>query len=246
MNLFTKTKYAILSRLVFVRVWYENLTKVNIMAFAISVLMLLLVNVAFHTQTIKWEVYKQEKHISRLTDDIYRLNNDVQHKDSVIVAVNTEHQQMKDFIKDVFTTDYYTTSLTGYHPVVEQCDSTPDITADGTKIDINRAGEYKYVALSRDLLTHFNSRGAKIRFGDYIMVKGTTNNDGIYQVRDTMNARHTEWIDILLTPGEKSFYYRNILMTKITNPIYISMLQDVYNFPTHAPLAMGEPEVKIN
>jgi len=245
MEAFTKIKYFILRKLVFVKMWYKDLTTVNIMALAIGALMILSLSALFYAQTVKWSVYKQGKQISRLIDDVNKLNNDVTNRDSLIVVNEKEYKIMSEFIKDVFTDDYYTTSLTGYHPVVEQCDSTPDITADGTKFDIDIAGDYKYVALSRDLLTHFNRRGAKINYGDYIIVKGTLDQDGIYQVRDTMNARHTEWIDILLTPGEKSFYYKNILMSKITNPTYIAMLQNVYE-STGQPLALQEPEVKLN
>ena len=42
-------------------------------------------------------------------------------------------------------------TVTMYHPTKNQTDSTPDITADGTKINIWKASEYRYVALSRDL-----------------------------------------------------------------------------------------------
>ena len=43
-------------------------------------------------------------------------------------------------------------TVTMYNAIVGQTDSTPDITADGTKINVNKATEHRYVALSRDLL----------------------------------------------------------------------------------------------
>jgi len=41
---------------------------------------------------------------------------------------------------------------TVYNPVVEQCDADPDITADGSKIDLKDPNKHRWVALSRDLL----------------------------------------------------------------------------------------------
>ena len=43
-------------------------------------------------------------------------------------------------------------NVTMYQPVYPQTDMTPNITADGTKIRISKASDYKFVALSRNLL----------------------------------------------------------------------------------------------
>ena len=40
----------------------------------------------------------------------------------------------------------FNVTVTTYNPTVKQCDSTPNITADGTKIKTWRATEYRYVA----------------------------------------------------------------------------------------------------
>lgn len=165
------------------------------------------------------------------------LYDQLEYKDSLIVEYKNKRDKVKEFVKIMFTTNYYTTRLTGYHPVSEQTDSTPDITADGTKFNIDIAGKYRYVALSRDLLKTFNKIDAKIGYGDYVLIKGTpeAGYDGIYQVRDTMNKRHTEWTDILLTPGQESFYYKNILLYKINNE-YLAILKDIYDhFPSDNP-----------
>ena len=44
-------------------------------------------------------------------------------------------------------------TLTTYNAVARQCDNTPLITADGTKIDVKKLkkGNIKYCAVSRDL-----------------------------------------------------------------------------------------------
>ena len=84
--------------------------------------------------------------------------------------------------------------VTMYQPTHYQTDNTPDITADGTKIRIDRASRYKFVALSRNLLKRW---GGPFDYGDYILLKGADNKDGIYQVRDTMNAKWVNVVDIL-------------------------------------------------
>ena len=73
----------------------------------------------------------------------------------------------------------YKVTVTTYNPTREQCDSTPNITADGTTIKPWRATDYRYVALSRDLLDRW---GGPFNYGDYIVIEGTDGGDGIYQV----------------------------------------------------------------
>ena len=100
-------------------------------------------------------------------------------------------------------------TVTMYHPIPNQTDSTPNITADGTKINIWKASEYRYVALSRDLLSRW---GGPFDYGDYIVIEGIGENSGIYQVRDTMNPKHTNRVDILKTSGSRQFKYTNVIM----------------------------------
>lgn len=122
--------------------------------------------------------------------------------------------KIKSYIDDLYHGQSYLVTLTGYHPVPEQCDFTPDITADGTRFVIGMARNYRIAALSRDMLERW---GGPFKYGDLILVKGTRRGiyDGIYQVRDTMHNRHKNWIDILLTPGDKSTKENNILIYKL-------------------------------
>jgi len=84
--------------------------------------------------------------------------------------------------------------VTMYQPTHYQTDSTPDVTADGTRIRINKASKYKFVALSRNLLKRW---GGPFDYGDFILIKGTDGKDGVYQVRDTMNPKWVNVVDIL-------------------------------------------------
>lgn len=97
-------------------------------------------------------------------------------------------------------------TLTTYNPVEGQCDDTPLITADGTKIDLNKLkkGEIKYCAISRNLLPF-------IPLGSVIEIEGY----GLYEVRDTMNKRFNHCIDILQYVGEKNFKKTKVKVVKI-------------------------------
>ena len=97
-------------------------------------------------------------------------------------------------------------TVTMYNPSPEQTDSTPNQTADGTIINPERASEYRYIALSRDLLRRW---GGPFNYGDYVMLKGTDGYDGIYQVRDTMAPKFINRVDILRTQGSKWFKFDN-------------------------------------
>ena len=97
-------------------------------------------------------------------------------------------------------------TVTMYNPSPEQTDSTPNQTADGTIINPERASEYRYIALSRDLLRRW---GGPFNYGDYVMLKGTDGYDGIYQVRDTMAPKFINRVDILRTEGSRLFKFDN-------------------------------------
>ena len=223
------------------KLWYK-LPNVGIAKFYIGTLVIMFFVACIYISILKINIYKQENQMNNLHDNIVYLNNHIQEQDSMIVFFKDKQEQIKQFITFMFNNKTYTTSLTGYHPVRKQTDSTPDVTADGTKIDVNRAGEYRYVALSRDLIDKW---GGDIKFGDFILIKGTPNgkHDGIYQVRDTMNERHTDWIDILLTPGDQSFYYKKVIMYKIDAETYNSIVCEFYDFPKLEPIALIESEI---
>ena len=100
-------------------------------------------------------------------------------------------------------------TVTMYNPSPEQTDSTPNQTADGTIINPDRASEYRYIALSRDLLRRW---GGPFNYGDYVMLKGTDGYDGIYQVRDTMAPKFINRVDILRTEGSRWFKFDNVTL----------------------------------
>ena len=110
----------------------------------------------------------------------------------------------------------FNVTVTTYNPTRQQCDSTPNITADGTRINPKRATQYRYVALSRDLISRW---GGPFDYGDYIVIEGTGKWDGVYQVRDTMNPKWIKRVDILTTNSR--FKYNNITMYKYVDNDYL-------------------------
>ena len=103
--------------------------------------------------------------------------------------------------------------VTMYQPIHLQTDNTPNITADGTHIRISRASEYKFVALSRNLL---NRWGGPFNYGDFILIKGTDHKDGVYQVRDTMNPKWVNMVDILESKDVKPYKYVDAQIYKMS------------------------------
>ena len=140
------------------------------------------------------------------------------HYDNVIANINAENRMLQEKVWNLTDENnemlysnriMYRVTVTTYNPTRAQTDSTPNITADGTRINPRKATQYRYVALSRDLLSRW---GGPFEYGDYIVIEGTGDRDGIYQVRDTMNPRWTNRVDILTTNSK--FKYDNIVMYK--------------------------------
>ena len=98
-----------------------------------------------------------------------------------------------------------TVCATMYHPVVGQCDDTPDITADQTKIpNIDSCSHLCWVAVSQDLLW-FND--GPIRYGDTVYIEAG-HKTGHYIVRDAMNRRFKKKIDFLESVGTEAYKYK--------------------------------------
>ena len=100
-------------------------------------------------------------------------------------------------------------TVTTYNTTRSQTDSTPNQTADGTIIKPWKATQYRYVALSRDLIARW---GGPFEYGDYVVIEGTDGWDGVYQVRDTMNPKWVKRVDILTT--NSMFKYTDVKMYK--------------------------------
>ena len=121
--------------------------------------------------------------------------------DNIIWKLDRLEQRGRDVLDEHFDMecgDTIEVSATMYYPVVGQCDDTPDITADQTKIpDIYDCSHLRWIAVSQDLLW-FN--GGPIRYGDTVYVYAG-HKTGAYIVRDAMNKRFKHKIDFLESVG---------------------------------------------
>tara|TARA_R110000824_G_scaffold140842_1_gene307093 strand:+ start:22 stop:576 length:555 start_codon:yes stop_codon:yes gene_type:complete len=104
-------------------------------------------------------------------------------------------------------------TATMYHPVLGQCDATPDITADQSKIpNIDSCSHLNWIAVSQDLLW-FN--GGPFHYGDRVVVTNAGHKDGVYTIRDAMNKRFTYKIDFLESVNTRGYRFDDVIMAKL-------------------------------
>ena len=142
---------------------------------------------------------------------LFKLTNDI--IDELYLEINTLKQ---NGYCECLELQEFDVTVTTYNPTRNQTDSTPNELADGTIIKPWLATKYRYVALSRDLIARW---GGPFEYGDYIVIEGTDGGkwDGLYQVRDTMNPKWTNRVDILTTNSR--FKYENITMYKYVDEL---------------------------
>ena len=126
--------------------------------------------------------------------------------------LKTQNERLSERL-DKFNEFGIEVDVTMYQPTYYQTDKTPNITADGTKIRINKASEYKFVALSRNLLKRW---GGPFNYGDFILIKEAGHKDGVYQVRDTMNAKWVNVVDILESTHVEPYKFTDVHIFKLS------------------------------
>ena len=127
----------------------------------------------------------------------------------VIDKLTIENDSLKIRLDNIF--EYgIEVDVTMYRPTRQETDSTPNITADGTKIKISEASRYRFVAVSRNLLERW---GGFLNYGDFVLLKDAGHKDGIYRVKDTMSARWVNVVDILESPGTDPYKFENASLT---------------------------------
>ena len=131
-------------------------------------------------------------------------------KNIQIQSLSDENKRLAKELNKYETEGMHVT-VTMYQPVSYQTDSTPNILADGTRIRTKEASNYKFIAVSRNLLKRW---GGWLDYGDFVLLKGTTEKDGVYQVRDTMNPRWVNRIDILESIDVKPYKFTEAKIVK--------------------------------
>jgi 3D (Asp-Asp-Asp) domain-containing protein len=129
-------------------------------------------------------------------------------EEEVIECKLNENDSISIENKDVEKRDRFIThvTLTTYNPCKEQCNEDFLHTADNSFIDLEKLkkGKIKWCAISRNLLF-------AIPLGSIIEIEG----HGIYEVKDTMNARYAHCIDILQDESQPNFKKHKVKVTLI-------------------------------
>jgi len=125
-----------------------------------------------------------------------------------------------------------------YHAEARQCDATPTITGDGSRINPYKASEHRWIAISQEMLDCEWRMGllndstsalykGKIEYGDTIWIDSpypTIN--GWWIVHDTKNKRYRNSIDFLQTKGDGNLYENNPMWNGRFDSIKIFRIND--------------------
>jgi 3D (Asp-Asp-Asp) domain-containing protein len=103
---------------------------------------------------------------------------------------------------------YELVTLTTYTASANQTDSTPHITASGFIIDTLNPKKHKIIAVSRDLKK-------KWKFGTRVKILNAGRYNGIYYVKDLMNKRYKNRVDILINADDKQTKLLNVKIFKL-------------------------------
>ena len=137
----------------------------------------------------------------------HQEQNQLDFLDTLQIELDSLRFEIKDLLNKMDSLPIpINVKATMYHPVEAQCDDTPLITADDSRIHPYQVSEWNWIAVSQDLLV---KNGGFLNYGDKVYVKGT-HKDGIYTVRDCMNKRKTFQIDILESIGTNQYKYDEV------------------------------------
>ena len=173
---------------------------------------------------------EKKKIIDELTENNSFLQHKVELADSLIFDTTQNGLELAltliTYEKKIeeYENNKHKVTVTMYHPVSGQTDDTPNITADGSIIRINNASEYRYIAVARNMLIR---NGGFLNFGDYIWLDAGKKS-GVYQVRDVMNKRFVNRVDILETPGTIPYKYSEASLRRINIALWRNSDEDLY------------------
>ena len=126
-------------------------------------------------------------------------------------SLKFEIKELLDQMNSIPDVIFEEIKATMYHPVEEQCDSDPLITADGSKIDPYNVSNWNWIAVSQHMLTR---NGGPLNYGDTVYIFGTEHKDGMYVIKDCMNKRKTNQIDFLESLGTPQYRYDNVVIAR--------------------------------
>ena len=135
--------------------------------------------------------YEDLIHRVKMDYELDRENVEVHYAETIcelqtkLKASEVKTGELESFIKSMDITDkpiVIAVTRTAYTASQDECDSTPHITATGTKPKVGRT-----IAVSRDLFKHLKHRK--------VYIEGL----GIFTIEDTMNERYSNRVDLLVS-----------------------------------------------
>ena len=134
--------------------------------------------------------------------------------DTLQIELDSLKEEIKELLEQMDSMPdviFEQVKATMYNPVEEQCDDTPLITADGSKIDPYNVSNWNWIAVSQHMLTR---NGGPLNYGDTVYIFGTKHKDGMYVVKDCMHKRKTNQIDFLENLGTPQYRYDNVVLAR--------------------------------
>ena len=134
--------------------------------------------------------------------------------DTLQIELDSLKEEIKELLEQMDSMPsviFEQVKATMYHPVEEQCDNTPLITADGSKIDPYRVSNWNWIAVSQHMLKR---NGGPLNYGDTVYIFGTKHKDGAYIIKDCMHRRKTNQIDFLESLGTPQYRYDNVVLAR--------------------------------
>ena len=134
--------------------------------------------------------------------------------DTLQIELDSLKEEIKELLEQMDSMPsviFEQVKATMYHPVEEQCDNTPLITADGSRIDPYNVSSWNWIAVSQHMLKR---NGGPLDYGDTVYIFGTKHKDGAYIIKDCMHRRKTNQIDFLESLGTPQYRYDNVIIAK--------------------------------
>ena len=132
----------------------------------------------------------------------YNLITSASDANKKIVEIEKEvEEKVADEFKKIVT-------LTTYSTTVGETDDSPNITASGFEIDEDNPKKHRIIAVSRDLKR-------RLRFGEKVVLSNAGRFNGVWYVRDLMNSRFKNKIDVLINPDDKQTKMFGVVIKKL-------------------------------
>jgi 3D (Asp-Asp-Asp) domain-containing protein len=127
---------------------------------------------------------------------------------NLITSVSDMKNNMEKKVEEKVAEEFRkVVTLTTYSVTEEETDSTPNITASGFEIDEDNPKKHRIIAVSRDLKR-------KLRFGDKVILSNAGRFNGVWYVRDLMNSRFRNKIDVLINEDDRQTKMFGVVLKK--------------------------------